>query len=116
MTASQESIREILFHELLHMARRCMNHGVLWKTYAEACDLADHGHPERSLGPIKASVLDSTLATPAYEKYFSKSVLYYRRQDKWGSSDIIRPKSHDKWVRFSTYLLVIPENPGFYHE
>ena len=79
MTASQESVREILFHELLHMARRCMNHGVLWKTYAEACNLADHGLQERSLRPIKASVLSSTLVTPAYEKHFSKSVLYYRR-------------------------------------
>jgi len=49
------------------------------------------------------------------ESTFQKVFYIIEEQDKWGVNDIIRPKSHDKWVKFSTYLLIIPENPGFYH-
>ena len=53
-------IREVIFHELLHTIRGCMNHGVPWQTYAGFVDrdfrtniLYNHIHRVRNLYGFK---------------------------------------------------------------
>lgn len=91
MSASEESIREILFHELLHTAPECMNHGVLWKTYAEeinrryGCRVTRLGHrqahglAERTLPPPQYTLICQSCGSRIERRRRSTVVLHPER-------------------------------------
>lgn len=63
LKCSEDKIRSVLAHELLHTCKGCRNHGELWKVYANRMNVA-YGYRIKRISSFEEMGLDETNDSP----------------------------------------------------
>ena len=81
---SEQGLKQVIIHELLHTCPNCMNHGKEWKKWADKCNKClgydvSRTDSAESLGVVHDDIKDSKPYYLVVCKKCGKRFVYYRR-------------------------------------